>query len=384
MNGAPPGAVSSIHIVSPTAQQAYNHISGEGGSGSYQVGHTVQLKNGQVVTIKSINRDGTFTFELGKASLSDIVGPANPVLQLPTLLRSEIQVELRPLVRHRGAAQTGNNPPMSPELQAAYQRGQHVPTAADNEQPGVLEGVATGFAKGAAETIHTAGQFLHDQSRYSYAEEVLNTKLEGGTDSKSRAEAAGKFGEAVAEFVLADNAVKSLGLAERLGLAQKVVKISAEHPIVGKAIAIGFNALRTGAVGGGQALAMAQLQVRKPAGTGIVTGLTGGAIEGAAVLLKGFSHRALKKSLGRRFRFAPQKVQRLRARLNMEPTRAIYKNLMSDRPNLLYAERLLMSLPKLVEKQPGIQLQRLIHLGWATRPRAKAEDRLSVCISEAG
>lgn len=153
------------------------------------------------------------------------------------------------------SAPGNNNPAMSADQQAAYARMQHVPTAADAQEPSTLSSIGTGVAKGAAETVHTVGAFLHDHLGIPMPDEVLHPELEGGTGAKNNAELAGKIGEGVGEFVLADEAVKGLGLADRLGLAQKVMKISAEHPIIGKAIAIGMNAMRTGAVTSGVSLA---------------------------------------------------------------------------------------------------------------------------------
>jgi hypothetical protein len=142
---------------------------------------------------------------------------------------------------------------MSADQQAAYARGQ-APAQQDSAEPSTLSSVGTGIEKGAAETVHTAGKFLHDKLGIPMPDEVLRPELEGGTGSKNTAESAGKFGEGVAEFFLGDEGVKGLGLAERLGMAQKVIKISAEHPIIGKAIAMGMHSMRTGAVSGGEAL----------------------------------------------------------------------------------------------------------------------------------
>lgn len=153
---------------------------------------------------------------------------------------------------------TGQQATIPANLQDAYARGQHAPITdaeAQASEPSTLSSVATGVAKGAAETVHTVGSFLHNHLGIPMPEEVLRPELEGGTQSKNTAESAGKFGEGIGEFVLGDEAINGLGLAERLGIAQKVMKISAEHPIIGKAIAVGMDALRRGTVAGGESLA---------------------------------------------------------------------------------------------------------------------------------
>jgi hypothetical protein len=149
---------------------------------------------------------------------------------------------------------TGQQAAVPANLQDAYTRGQ-TPAQPASEEPSTLSSIGTGVAKGAAETVHTVGSFLHNHLGIPMPDEVLNPELAGGTESKNNAELAGKVGEGVGEFVLGDEGVKSLGLAKRLGLVQQVVKISAEHPIIAKAIAIGMNAMRTGAVTGGETLA---------------------------------------------------------------------------------------------------------------------------------
>jgi len=157
-------------------------------------------------------------------------------------------------------------PIMPPDVVARHQRGEN-PNAViaeptnDSGPAGVADQISrggirlgTGAVKGMADTIHTAGAFLHDKLGIPMPDEVMNPELAGGTDAKNSGEAAGKFGEAVGEFFLGDEAVKGLSISERLGMAQKVMKISAEHPFIAKALAVGMKALRQGSVGAGAAL----------------------------------------------------------------------------------------------------------------------------------
>src|ERR1700682_1665045 len=151
---------------------------------------------------------------------------------------------------------------MSPELQGAYARGQHAPVTESTDTTGV-QGVAdqmargagrigTGIAKGSAETIHTVGNFLNQHLGIPMPQEILHPELEGGTQAKNAGESAGKFGEAIGEFVPGDEAVKGLSIGERLGMTQKIMKWATEHTFVAKALAVGMNALQTGTVGGTQ------------------------------------------------------------------------------------------------------------------------------------
>lgn len=153
---------------------------------------------------------------------------------------------------------TGQQATVPANLQDAYTRGQHAPvTDAESQasQPSTLSSAAMGVGKGFGDTVHTVGSYLHDKLGISMPDEILHPELAGGLDAKNTAEKVGKFGEAIGEFVLGDEAIKGLGLAERMGIAQKVMKIAGEHPVIGKAIAIGMNAMRTGTVAGGETLA---------------------------------------------------------------------------------------------------------------------------------
>jgi hypothetical protein len=183
---------------------------------------------------------------------------------------------------------------MSPALQSAYARGQHAPVSPiENNAPfgamGDIErNVGTGVAKGAAETVHTVGQFLNKHLGIPMPQEILRPELEGGTEAKNAGESVGKFGEAVGEFVLGDEAVKGLSIGERLGMTQKIMKLATEHPFVAKALAVGMNALRQGTVGGGQALAHGSTP-GEAATTGAITGTTGGILEGAGETISHFT-----------------------------------------------------------------------------------------------
>lgn len=65
----------------------------------------------------------------------------------------------------------------------------------------------------------------------------------------------GEVGGNVAQFILGDEALKGLSLADRLGVASKIAKAVEGSPKAAKALDIGMTALRQGAVSGGLALA---------------------------------------------------------------------------------------------------------------------------------
>ena len=79
--------------------------------------------------------------------------------------------------------------------------------------------------------------------------------------------------ENLMEFVLGDEALKSLSLAEKLGLATKIAKLAETHPVVAKLIGAGLRATRTGAVSGAQEAAHGgdTGDVLTAAGTGFVS-----------------------------------------------------------------------------------------------------------------
>lgn len=114
---------------------------------------------------------------------------------------------------------------MSPDLQAAYARGQHAPIVPEVEPPSRIPfqkeigeaatGLGTGVMKGGAETIHTVGNFLNKHLGIPMPDAVLRPELAGGLEAKDAAETTGKFGEAIGEFFLGDEAVKGLSIAER-------------------------------------------------------------------------------------------------------------------------------------------------------------------------
>lgn len=62
----------------------------------------------------------------------------------------------------------------------------------------------------------------------------------------------GYWGENLIEFFTGDEALKSLSLAQKLGLATKVAELAEKNPAIAKLISAGLRATRTGVVSGGQ------------------------------------------------------------------------------------------------------------------------------------
>jgi len=115
--------------------------------------------------------------------------------------------------------------------------------------------LTAGMAKGTAETAHTLG---------AVAGKVLPNSLRDGLglpasfqqpaylESANAGESVGKAGEGIAEFVMGDEALKGLSLAERMGIGTKLAKVAEAHPAIAKIIDAGLNVFRTGTVSGAQ------------------------------------------------------------------------------------------------------------------------------------
>ncbi|MFL6314725.1 MAG: hypothetical protein ACJ71W_21680 [Terriglobales bacterium] len=99
----------------------------------------------------------------------------------------------------------------------------------------------------------------------------------------------GAVAENVLEFVLGDEALKSLSLADKLGKAAKIAKVMEENPYLTKMIGTG---LRQGTVSGAQT-ALHGGDAGDIAKSALIGGTLGGTFEGASGLLeKGLANRA--------------------------------------------------------------------------------------------
>src|SRR5437016_5089157 len=132
----------------------------------------------------------------------------------------------------------------APELATQFKKDAEASEGPDNKLTGA--GVIVGGVKSAMEVPQTIGHFIAPNT-FSAHPEALQTK---GT-----AETAGKIGENVLEFMAGDEALKSLSLGQKYTKLAKIATLLEEHPALAKAVEIGGNAIRAGAVGGTQTLA---------------------------------------------------------------------------------------------------------------------------------
>lgn len=138
--------------------------------------------------------------------------------------------------------------------------------------------IAKGVGEGALDTVNTVSSLIN---KIPVVGETLAPKqgiqaAESMAEAKSPAEKLGKFTEGIAEFILGDEALKSLSVAKRLGIAKSVAELAEKSPTLAKALDIGMNSVRTGTVAGGQALSHGATPT-EAIETGTAAGLTGAA-----------------------------------------------------------------------------------------------------------
>lgn len=104
--------------------------------------------------------------------------------------------------------------------------------------------VARGFVKSAAQTIAPGPR---NAARINAATglNVPSTRTPE-LQTQGAAEGVGAGMEGVGEFLLGDEALKGLSLAERAGLLTRVAKLAESHPVIAKALKLGMDAVRGG------------------------------------------------------------------------------------------------------------------------------------------
>jgi hypothetical protein len=169
------------------------------------------------------------------------------------------------------------NPPAKDlgPYQGDYELGQGVIKGAKETAQGTVKAVnwLADRAQDAAYALHLKGPGYEPEWKVPFQGQDL--------EAKTPLEMVGKGGESVAEFVLGDEALKGLSLAEKAKHLETVAKILDKSPKIAKALELGANALRQGTVGAGQTL----LHGGTPGealGTGAFVGGTGLALEGTA------------------------------------------------------------------------------------------------------
>lgn len=175
----------------------------------------------------------------------------------------------------------------SKQLQDALNSGQYdvdTPEARAMHRGGVIgatTGLATGAAKGAIETMTS---LLTGVGGEQAAEKIAPALTHVDTRPTGLAETIGMGAESIAEFVMGDEALKGLSLAEKFGIASKIAQMGEKYPSIAKALNIGMNAARMGTVGAAQA-AVKGATPGEAALTGAVTAVTGGAGESTLAAL---------------------------------------------------------------------------------------------------
>jgi len=192
----------------------------------------------------------------------------------------------------------GNETSADPRAHAAAEYGKRVQQGLDAADRGEITsaGIGVGAMKGVAEGVHTLGAAGSHAINLFAPDPSLSDLVAGrkptlvpnvpfqepkSLEAENTSETVGKIGEIVLEFMTGDEALKSLGLSAKLTKLKKVAEFIEEYPRLAKAMHIGANAMRQGTVGGAQTLAHGGTP-EQALTTGVVTGGTGLALEGAA------------------------------------------------------------------------------------------------------
>jgi hypothetical protein len=180
------------------------------------------------------------------------------------------------------AGEVARGADFNPQTQKLYNAGEH---------NSVIRGAEKGVAGTLSGTSQLAGKAL-DKVGLRQTENGQSLGIFGeapATDAETKPEGIGEhvgyIGENLTEFVLGDEALKSLSLAQKLGLATKIAKLAESHPVVAKLVSAGLRATRTGTVSGAQEAAHGgdTGDVLTAAGTGFVSSA---ASEGFGALAK--------------------------------------------------------------------------------------------------
>lgn len=102
-----------------------------------------------------------------------------------------------------------------------------------------------------------------------------------GSAAEKFGQTTGDIAEPLLEFVMGDEALKGLALADKIGLASKLADFATKNPYIGKLLQHGVNAARMGTVGTTQALAKGAT-LPQALKTGAAVGIGGEALSAAA------------------------------------------------------------------------------------------------------
>jgi len=172
------------------------------------------------------------------------------------------------------------------------------PFGTEQPQPNMLDralqfggNIASGLGTGAMQTAGTiaapVSRALHAVLPEGVAEALSPTvgvqaaRAVGNAPLDTAGKKVGYAGEQMAEFLLGDEALKGLSLADRAGLLAQTAKLAEKHPVMAGLINGGLRSIRMGTVGAGQA-AFHGGTPEEAGLTGLATGVTGMTLEGAA------------------------------------------------------------------------------------------------------
>ncbi len=196
----------------------------------------------------------------------------------------------------------GNETSADPRAHAAAEYGKRVQQGLDEANQGHITsaGIGVGAMKGVAEGVHTLGAVGSHAINVFAPDPSLSDLVAGrkptlvpnipfqepkSLEAANTSETVGKIGENVFEFILGDEALKGLSLAEKAKHLTTVAKLLESSPKIAKAVEIGANAMRQGTVGGAQTLLHGGSPEQALA-TAVMTGGTGLALEGAGQTIK--------------------------------------------------------------------------------------------------
>lgn len=139
-----------------------------------------------------------------------------------------------------------------------------------------VNAIGAGIGEGVLDTLNGGANLLHipHATLQARANELEQQNRENPTLNTI-----GNGAESVAEFLMGDEALKGLALSDRLLKTSRIAKLLESSPLLNRAVQIGVNAIRGGAVGGVEGTVKARENNDLPTSLekGAVTGLATGA-----------------------------------------------------------------------------------------------------------
>lgn len=206
-------------------------------------------------------------------------------------------------------------------MDSAYAIPEHVTkgldAAANSELGSHLDAnAAVGFVKGGEETAHSVGHVLSRLAEVSSMHKApdafnIGSKEPDYLQSSNTEQSVGKGTEAIAEFVLGDESLKGLSLAEKLGVGQKIAKLAEDHPYISNMLKAGMNAVK-----GGTQTAAHGGDLKQSLESGGVVGVIDAALGTAGTAV----NQVLKDSLPESYSIAGTKIPISKAQLAESPS----------------------------------------------------------------